>query len=81
MAAGFLTDFNGKYKLCVTELKLDPEDTYGEHNHIGPGICEVTAGTLNYVMPDKTMVYSAGDFFFEFGGQPYSSQQGRPAGG
>src|SRR4029450_6688890 len=40
--AGFLTDLNGKYKLRVTELTLAPGGHVGEHNHVGPGIRQVT---------------------------------------
>ncbi len=65
--AGFLTDLNGKYKLRVTELTLDPGGYVGEHNHLGPGIRQVTSGQMTYVLPDKTVVYGPGDFFFEFG--------------
>jgi len=65
--AGFLTDLNGKYKLRVTELTLDPGGYVGEHNHLGPGIRQVTSGQMTYVLPDKTVVYGPGDFFFESG--------------
>jgi quercetin dioxygenase-like cupin family protein len=65
--AGFLTDLNGKYKLRVTELTLEPGGYVGEHNHLGPGIRQVTSGKMTYVLPDKTVVYGPGDFFFEAG--------------
>jgi quercetin dioxygenase-like cupin family protein len=65
--AGFLTDLNGKYKLRVTELTLAPGGYVGEHNHIGPGIRQVTSGYMTYVLPDKTVVYGPGEFFFESG--------------
>lgn len=65
--AGFLNDINGKYKLRVTELTLAPGGHNGEHNHVGPGIRQVTSGYMTYVLPDKTIVYGPGDFFFEFG--------------
>ena len=65
--AGFLTDLNGKYKLRVTELTLDPGGYVGEHNHLGPGIRQVTSGKMTYVLPDRTVVYGPGDFFFESG--------------
>jgi quercetin dioxygenase-like cupin family protein len=65
--AGFLSDINGKYKLRVTELTLAPGGHVGEHNHVGPGIRQVTAGEMTYVLPDKTVVYGAGDYFFEAG--------------
>jgi quercetin dioxygenase-like cupin family protein len=65
--AGFLTELNDKYKLRVTELTLEPGGYVGEHNHVGPGIRLVTAGQMTYVLPDKTVVYGPGEFFFESG--------------
>ena len=70
--AGFLTDLNGKYKLRVTELTLDPGGYVGEHNHLGPGIRQVTSGQMAYVLPDKTVVYGPNDFFFESGDINYT---------
>ena len=64
---GFLTEINGKYKLRVTELTLAPGGHVGEHNHVGPGIRQVTSGYMTYVLPKETMVYGPGDFFFETG--------------
>jgi quercetin dioxygenase-like cupin family protein len=64
---GFLKDINGKYKLRVTELTLAPGGHVGEHNHEGPGIRQVTSGYMTYVLPDKTVIYGPGDFFFESG--------------
>jgi quercetin dioxygenase-like cupin family protein len=65
--AGPLTDLNGKFKLRVTELTLAPDGYVGEHNHGGPGIRQVTVGQMTYVLPDRTVVYNPGDFFFEAG--------------
>jgi quercetin dioxygenase-like cupin family protein len=62
---GFLAEVNGKYKLRVTELTLAPGGHVGEHNHVGPGIRQVTSGYMTYVLPEKTVVYGPGDFFFE----------------
>src|SRR5262245_18744753 len=64
---GFLKEINGKYKLRVTELTLAPGGHVGEHNLVGPGIRQVTSGYMTYVLPDKTVVYGPGDFFFESG--------------
>jgi quercetin dioxygenase-like cupin family protein len=64
---GFLKEINGKYKPRVTELTLAPGGYVGEHNHEGPGIRQVTSGNMTYVLPDKTVVYGPGDFFFESG--------------
>jgi quercetin dioxygenase-like cupin family protein len=65
--AGFLNEINGKYKLRVTELTLAPGGHVGEHNHVGPGIRQVTSGHMTYVLPKETIVYGPGDFFFESG--------------
>jgi quercetin dioxygenase-like cupin family protein len=65
--SGFLTDLNGRYKLRVTELTLEPGGHVGEHNHVGPGIRQVTEGQMTYVLPDRTVVYGPGEFFFESG--------------
>jgi quercetin dioxygenase-like cupin family protein len=65
--AGYLTELNGKYKLRVTELTLEPGGHVGEHNHVGPGIRLMTLGEMTYVLPDKTIIYKAGEFFFESG--------------
>jgi quercetin dioxygenase-like cupin family protein len=64
---GFLTELNGKYKLRVTELTLAPGGHVGEHNHVGPGIRQVTSGHMTYVLPKETFVYGPGEFFFETG--------------
>ena len=65
--SGYLSELNGKYKLRVTELVLQPGGYVGEHNHLGPGIRLVTTGYMTYVLPDKTVVYGPGDYFFESG--------------
>jgi len=65
--AGSLSEINGKYKLRVTELTLEPGGYVGEHNHVGPGIRQVTSGKMTYVLPKKTTVYEPGEFFFEAG--------------
>ena len=64
---GYLTEINGKYKLRVTELTLEPGGHVGEHNHVGPGIRLMTLGEMTYVLPKQTLIYKAGDFFFESG--------------
>src|SRR5689334_14310259 len=55
--SGPLSDINGKYKLRVTELTLQPGGYVGAHNHAGPGIRQVASGDMTYVMPDKTVIY------------------------
>jgi quercetin dioxygenase-like cupin family protein len=65
--AGFLTEINDKYKLRVTELILAPGGHVGEHNHVGPGIRLVTSGSMTYLLPNKTITYGPGEYFFESG--------------
>src|SRR5262245_52872141 len=42
--SGYLGELNGKNKLRVTELVLEPGGYVGEHHHAGPGIRQVTSG-------------------------------------
>ena len=65
--SGYLDELNGKYKLRVTEVVLEPGGYVGEHNHVGPGIRHVVSGSMTYVLSDKTLVYGPGDYFFESG--------------
>ena len=43
-------------------------------HHAGPGIRQVTSGYMTYVLPDKTVVYGPGDFFFESGDVTHTAQ-------
>jgi len=67
ISGGHLPELKGKYKLRVTEITIGPGGHVGEHNHLGPGIRQMTVGEMEYIMPDKTSMYRAGDFFFESG--------------
>jgi quercetin dioxygenase-like cupin family protein len=51
----------------ITEITIGPGGHVGEHNHLGPGIRQMTVGEMEYILPDKTSIYRAGDFFFETG--------------
>jgi quercetin dioxygenase-like cupin family protein len=76
--SGYLGELNGKFKLRVTELVLEPGGYVGEHHHAGPGIRQVTSGYMTYVLPEKTVVYGPGDFFFESRRrQPHRPEQDR----
>jgi quercetin dioxygenase-like cupin family protein len=72
--SGYLNELNGRYKLRVTELVLEPGGYVGEHHHAGPGIRQVTSGHMTYVLPEKTLVYGPGDFFFESGDVNHTAQ-------
>ena len=64
---GSLPELKGKYKMRITEITIAPGGHVGDHNHLGPGIRQVTAGEMEYTLQDKTIIYRAGDFFFETG--------------
>lgn len=64
---GHLPELNGKYKMRITEITIAPGGRVGDHNHLGPGIRQMTVGEMEYILPDKTVIYRAGDFFFEAG--------------
>lgn len=67
ITGGHIPDLRGKFKLRITELVIAPGGYVGDHNHLGPGIRQMTEGEMQYIMPDKTVVYRAGDYFFETG--------------
>ncbi len=65
--SGYLKDVNGKYKLRLSEVILDPAGYVGEHQHRGPGIRFLTAGELTLLQEGKTTVYKPGDYWLESG--------------
>jgi quercetin dioxygenase-like cupin family protein len=67
IVGGHLPELAGKYKLRITEITIAPGGHVGEHNHRGPGIRKMTEGSMNYIMPDKSVVYASGDNSFEAG--------------
>lgn len=67
ITGGHVPEVRGKFKLRITELTIAPDGYVGDHNHLGPGIRQVTAGEMDYIMPDRTVVYRTGDYFFETG--------------
>lgn len=67
IAGGHIPEVQSKFKLRITEIVIAPGGYVGEHNHMGPGIRQMTQGEMEYIMPDKTMVYRPGDYFFETG--------------
>ena len=64
---GHIPELVGKYKLRVTEITIAPGGYVGDHNHLGPGIRQMTEGAMEYILPDETITYQSGDFFFETG--------------
>jgi quercetin dioxygenase-like cupin family protein len=66
-ASGYLTDLNGKYKIRAGELTIQPGGHIGNHHHAGPGVRMIKSGELTYVAGAKTIVYKAGEYFYESG--------------
>lgn len=64
---GHVPELVGKYKLRVTEIAIAPGGHVGDHNHLGPGIRQMTEGEMEYLLPEETISYREGDFFFETG--------------
>ena len=67
ITGGHVPELKDEYKLRVTEIVIGDGGYVGHHNHLGPGIRQMTEGEMDYIMPDKTVVYGEGDFFFETG--------------
>lgn len=65
--SGHVTELNGKYKFRVSEVTYQPGGFVGDHNHAGPRVRVIMAGEFTYVKGDQTIVYKAGDAFFEPG--------------
>src|SRR5262245_64241855 len=56
---GHLQELKGRYKMRITEITIAPDGYVGEHNHVGPGIRQMTAGEMEYILPSKTTFYRA----------------------
>ena len=52
---GHLPELKGKYKMRITEITIAPGGHVGDHNHLGPGIRQMTVGEMEYILPDKTI--------------------------
>ena len=64
---GHLAELKGRYKMRITEISIAAGGHVGDHNHVGPGIRQMTVGEMEYIMPRMTHTYRAGDYFFETG--------------
>ena len=71
---GHLAEINGKYKLRATEVTFAPGAYIGPHHHIGPGIRFVVSGQLAFTEVGKTIIYKAGDYFYETGNVVHTAQ-------
>lgn len=79
ISGGHVPELKGKYKLRVTEIAIVAGGYVGHHNHLGPGIRQMTNGEMDYIMPDETVVYRAGDFFFETGDVSHRVESPQPS--
>ena len=73
LISGYLTELNGRYKLRVTELRWEPGAHVGDHHHAAPGIRYVASGELTILQQGKTVVYKAGDYYYESGDVTHSA--------
>jgi quercetin dioxygenase-like cupin family protein len=74
---GHLAELNGKYRIRVTEVTMDPGGYMHAHHHLGPGLRCIQSGELKYEIGGKTTIYKAGDCFTETGATTHeSSTQG-----
>jgi len=70
---GHLAELNGKYRIRVTEVTMDPGGYMHAHHHLGPGLRCIQSGDLTYEIGGKTTVYKAGDCFTETGAMSHES--------
>jgi len=79
ITGGHVSELEGEYKLRVTEIAIGAGGHVGDHNHLGPGIRQMTEGEMDYIMPDETVVYREGDFFFETGDVSHRVESPQPS--
>lgn len=70
---GHLSELNGKYRLRITEVTMDPGGYMHAHHHLGPGLRCIVAGELTYEIAGKTTIYKTGDCFAETGAMTHES--------
>jgi quercetin dioxygenase-like cupin family protein len=70
---GHLSELNGKYRLRVTEVTMDPGGFMHAHHHLGPGLRCVQSGEMKYDIAGKSTIYKAGDCFTETGAVTHES--------
>jgi quercetin dioxygenase-like cupin family protein len=70
---GHLSELNGKYRIRVTEVTMDPGGYMHAHHHLGPGLRCIQSGEMKYEIGGKTMIYKPGDCFTETGAVTHES--------
>jgi quercetin dioxygenase-like cupin family protein len=73
MDLGHLSELNGKYRLRVTEVTMEPGGYMHAHHHLGPGLRCMLSGEMKYDIGGKTTIYKAGDCFSETGAMTHES--------
>jgi quercetin dioxygenase-like cupin family protein len=69
-----LAPINGQYKLRLTESVIAPGGYMGEHRHVGPGIRLIKSGAIASIHQGQTIVYQAGEHFYESGSALHALQ-------
>lgn len=70
---GHLAELDGKYRIRVTEVTMDPGGYMHAHHHLGPGIRCMQSGEMKYEIGGGTTIYKAGDCFTETGAMTHES--------
>jgi quercetin dioxygenase-like cupin family protein len=70
---GHLSELNGKYRIRVTEVTMDPGGYMHAHHHLGPGLRCIQSGEMKYEIGGTTTIYKAGDCFTETGAKTHES--------
>jgi quercetin dioxygenase-like cupin family protein len=70
---GHLSELNGKYRIRVTEVTMDPGGYMHAHHHLGPGLRCIQSGEMKYEIGGTTTIYKAGDCFTETGAMTHES--------
>jgi quercetin dioxygenase-like cupin family protein len=71
---GHLSELNGKYRIRVTEVTMDPGGFMGGHHHLGPGLRCIQSGEMSYTIGGQTTLYKPGDCFTETGALTHQSK-------
>lgn len=70
---GHLSELNGKYRIRVTQVTMDPGGYMHAHHHLGPGLRCIQTGEMKYEIGGKTTIYKPGDCFTETGAMTHES--------
>ena len=70
---GHLSELNGKYRIRVTEVTMEPGGYMHAHHHLGPGLRCMLSGEMKYEIDGKATIYKPGDCFTETGAMTHES--------